>query len=370
MLLKDIPSDGGLLLDGLTIQSAVRILSLASHDFRRVYPPPLDLRVGKWDYELNDAFRVGMDISALAQVVQSLIIGDRIYIDDQRLPSSIKLASGPDHVDLQQGVSLLAPHVVPLRLAARERLDTLRVAALGLKTLLKDDALKTYINLIAHSGVDAAFLDISDAYFKTGLSDPVFSAPEWRYTGGDMLEFIKGYSPSGADAGDSVAAWKAVLRRKTRSGLVLRRMVRRAYQARRIADLMNSSPAQHVLHDLPIGTHDTPGAARDVLRHVLATLFNVRLAEVAGLTYAPHILRSHFAAFAAAIRTVDRPSAIHHILRLVDQSRQRTTRVVRDFYGENSIELRVPLFLAMVLQDANNAKDIIPVALGPVQARL
>ena len=73
---------GAVLLDNLTLQSAFRSLvavdgALPSDEL------PYDhiSRSDKWDYEANSNFRSAIDLVCLAQLLQAIVINERIVID-------------------------------------------------------------------------------------------------------------------------------------------------------------------------------------------------------------------------------------------------------------------------------------------------
>jgi hypothetical protein len=77
---KNPQPSSSVIMDGLTLASAARVLE-ESAPYDKRYHPQFGLRNDKCDYELNAAFPSGFDIAALAEFVQVVVTNENIYYD-------------------------------------------------------------------------------------------------------------------------------------------------------------------------------------------------------------------------------------------------------------------------------------------------
>src|ERR1700728_2860588 len=77
VILDRVPPAGAVMIDSLTLQSALRILG---EEGAVQAPEESKFRGDKWDYDLNLALRVAIDIECLAQLVHAIVFHGEIEI--------------------------------------------------------------------------------------------------------------------------------------------------------------------------------------------------------------------------------------------------------------------------------------------------
>ena len=364
-----VPRLGAVILDSLTLQSALRILGA---DGAVQAPAARRFRNDKWDYDLNFALRVAMDVECLAQLVHAIVMHEEISIS----PGFVHRAGG--HVIMRNGYGRFVPPstgeglgevVTPLTYPESLHRQILLRAGERAVIISRIPEFRRYLKALSSGGLEGVILDISNGYFDTGYSDPSALASFELEEENDReaiyfdlaLDEMKQATAllKQAEAATDLAETQT-LQTEAQAHLI----IGQRYQ--RLAEAMQSiDERDHALVEAPIPSpsyeYDKMGAAYDVVRNAAAALYFQDLAQLANAPYLPHALRAPLVTF-----DPDGPSSADLEQRVVGHLRalrRRRADAITAMIGDPGFDLEIPLVLARVLRDARGPAEVIPRAL-------
>jgi hypothetical protein len=340
---------GSVLLDNLTLQSAFRALS-APHDGLPVVDRPRGhaYRGDKWNYALNGDFRVAIDIACLAQLLQAIVLNERIALDpDFMFRWGAGVSRPPDRdaaITLPDEARGLEEIIVPLAYDDDLHRAMLTESSGEALAYTATAAFRDYLGLLSHSGVEGAILDITNGYFSTGYSDPS-ALPIFTFnTDAADPAYFKLASEASADEDNSAAI--------------------RLYSF--LNNLRDATPDDHAListHYAPSDVYDKVSAASDVIKHAAAAGYFQRLAALADASYMPHPLRSSFVLFEQVCRESPDSALRQRVIVLAESIHAGRVASLSDRFGLALGDVPVPFVLAAALQSARSPADILQRAL-------
>ncbi|MFC6085290.1 hypothetical protein [Sphaerisporangium aureirubrum] len=348
------PRLGAVVLDGLTLQSALRLLGEAGGaEGLVVAPRRSEFNSDKWDYDLNHALRVAIDVECLAQLVHAIVMHDEIGIS----PGFVHRDG--DQAVLRNGYGGFVPAGVGLGevvtpLAYSERLHRRMLLRAGQRAveISRTPEFRGHLGALAAGGMTGVILDISNGYFETGYSDPSLLA-SFELEEENEREAI--YVDLALDE----------MRRVVRRPVAAREHMEASRAFMELAEAMRSiDRGDHALVEAPIPSgygYDKMSAAYDVVRNTAAGLYYQYVAELAEAPYLPHAIRTPLVAFdpggpfAADVEG--------RVVGEVSAARRRRADAVAAVVGDPGFDLEVPLVLARVLRDARTPAEVIPRAL-------
>lgn len=361
------PALGGVVLDNLTVQSALRVLG---NDELIQDPHAVRRRADKWDYRLNHALRVAIDVECLAQLVHAIVLHEEIGVS----PGFARGLAGQAGSPLADGQAGLAEVVTIMACPEGLQREFLASSAEQALAISRLPDFRRYLMALSSGGFEGVILDISNGYFETGYSDPSALA------GFELPPKNASYYPESADtfyfklAHDELRQADHLLERaETATGRVNLKALRADQQARGqmarrffdIAERMRSiDHRDHPLVESPIPRgydHEKMTAAYDLVRNLSAALYFQYLADVSGTPYLPHPLRAPLAAFDPERSAI--PDVEQRVLAHVQALRRNRVSAITDTIGSGGFDLNVPLVLARVLRDARAPHEVIPRAL-------
>ena len=363
-------SAGAVLLDGLTLDGAERLLHAAeTEDFSSYRVHSLgELRSGKCDYGAYGGFRLGLDVVSLAQLVQTIVTADYIAYDEVIKPEL--------HLDSEfhgAGIGVLSPIqriLKPLRLTLISRISLLTEAADSVATYLSNRAYERFLNLLVGSGLDGAFIQLSSSHFRTGLSDPLFDKALLgsAHAPFSILNDIEAVAATLAGDGFSNQHKQASAQLKDLSAKLTHY---NAYQRSVIELLATSTTSQllrHVENISPAVDLEFRRTGEDIVKHALAARFYSLLSDSIPLPYLPHPLRSSLNAFELLIESDNAPVP-QKLIELMQEQRNRRVNSVRPLISSRSVNLNIPFFLALVMKEAASSDEILQAAMEIRESR-
>jgi hypothetical protein len=164
-----VPPVGAVMIDSLTLQSALRILG---EEGAVQAPEESEFRRGKWDYDLNFALRVAIDIECLAQLVHAIVFHEEIEIAPGfRNDYSARMRSGygafASSVRREGLDGVVVPLTFPKELCRQIFLNSSERAV----EISHFPKFHHYLKTLSSEGLEGVVLDISNRYFGTGYSD-------------------------------------------------------------------------------------------------------------------------------------------------------------------------------------------------------
>lgn len=337
---KELPL-GGVILDSLTLQSTLRILG--ENDAVQA-PLASRYRRRKWDYNLNFALRVAIDVECLAQLVHAIVMHEEIGIS----PGFVH--QGVDKVIMRSGYGRSVPRAageglgdVVTLLAFPERLHRQILLMAGERAIeiSRTPEFRRYLEALSSGGLEGVILDISNGYFDTGYSDPSTLA---------SFEL--------QEENDQEAIYYDLALDEMKQGhMAIGQRFRRLAQGMRSIDYED-----HALVKMPFGHGaEKRAAAYDVVRNTAAALYYQYLAQLVNAPYLPHALREPLATFdpdGASPADIEGRVVAH-----LQALRRHRAEAITAMIGGSGFDLQVPLVLAKVLQDAREPAEVIPRAL-------
>lgn len=363
--LKDIRGNyfGSIFLDNLTLTCALQVIdqrdtiSLKDQyvNFQRSledYPSLEEEKISrrdKWDYDLNNAFRFAVDIHSLAQMIEAIVLFDKVFVDSSYVNSwSVKegqFENQQEHFPLP--ITALNNQVMPVRLHPIERLTLLHNAVDGIKEDVRSGILPYFLALLSQTSTESVFLHMSHGYFRTGYSDQALFP--------DMLKFT---SAAFADLPRFSTGIDVISNLKL-PGLI--DSLRRKFDS-----LINSQDNDFALRETEFyrgDSHDKLTASEDILRSAVAAYFYEDIAASCGLGYLPHLMRSYFLVFNQITKQRGVGSTASSIVNCLQEFRKAEVRTIDSFYQGTIIDVSLPFVLSLVLEKASKPSDILPIAL-------
>jgi hypothetical protein len=405
---------GTILLDGLTLRSANRLLSNVVNHTVSTYSdhPEKDTYKRKCDYELNAAFRFGLDFACLAQFVQTVVTSDRIAYDPQNVPYPF-LAGRLSPKASRAMKSILIPTTVrPV-----QRMALMKEATSATKRHLTTNAMAPFLKLLAETGVEGAFFQMSSGYFGTGFCDPEIadfgpfsSNAGWVARLRDILlaridariakneEYVARFKKlteqsdrlwgslthleKALEAPDLPAVQRVVNDMSLDSGFLdeLSRVASYFDEERRsgrhyelleecktadrlllnVNQVLSSRMSDKLLYGLGVSVRrDVFDAGPDVVRHALATQYYSLLSDFVGIPYSAHPLRSHLHSSYLLAQSGSPHLLMPRIADLLDESRTRRLTAVRPLLDGQLVTMRLPFVLAMALKQSDSPRDLL-----------
>jgi hypothetical protein len=329
-----------ILLDSMTIQGAVRLLTPTDRFPPYRWTDAEHRRGDKWNYPLNTGFRIACDLACLSQLVQSIILHDHVLVEsshsDIRLDSGYAEAYGaPLPIDRLQGL------ITPFKVSYSDRIDHMAHAAMQVLRYAESDAFRNYLSLLSTASLEAIFIHISHGYFETGYSDrALFPRDE-----------IVGPTKGMGVIADGPEEQSAELEEKQSKY--------RQYESL-LTDMTDND--NHPLARTPYSREDVSDkafAAADVLRNAHAAYYYQSIADTEGVGYLAHPLRSSFVAFDIMATEHGLQFVGERMTEFLRESRVAATEPINKFLGKEIIHGEVPFFLAMILRDVTGPDDIL-----------
>ncbi|OXM61931.1 hypothetical protein [Amycolatopsis vastitatis] len=346
-----------IVLDNMTLQGAGRALSPDG-------PGPWDSwsahhRVlGKNDYSAADDLRRVADVLALAQLVQAIVLHDRIGVGPYGIPTWANESGGEPEVPAGlDGVSGLLTLLADGYDHAGLAIETLRYA----QDLACTDAFRGYVRALEEHHAVGAYLEISNGYYCTGFSDDLLCCDTVHQ---GIYEIVAGEPDEGH------VLYRILARLARRHGpRQTGRLLKQLSEAARHEGWMPVKK-DFAVHPFDLtrvagkDVHDKAVAGIDLIRNIAAACYYDRLAACVDAAYAPHPLRAPFVEYRApagldpdaVVRRMDERRAEH-----VDEARRRIDGAFPG--GGRVAEVRLPLFLAAVLAESADPEDVLPRAL-------
>jgi hypothetical protein len=363
----DHPALGGVVLDNLTVQSAFRVLG---NDELIQVPHAARRRADKWDYDLNLALRVAIDVECLAQLVHAIVLHEEIGVSPGFARGAAGQAGGQPAIGeggLGEVVKIMAcPLDVQREFLARSAEQALAISRLP--------DFRRYLKALSSGGFEGVILDISNGYFETGYSDPSALA------GFELQRKNASIFPESADSfyfklAEDELRQAAGLARRARLATepaelnaLLAAQQARAGMAGRLSgvgeQMRSIDYRDHPLAESPIPRgydHEKMTAAYDLVRNLAAALYFQYLADLSASPYMPHPLRAPLAAFDPERTAI--PDVEQRILAHVQALRRNRISAITDTIGPGGFDLNVPLVLARILRDSRAPHEVIPRAL-------
>jgi hypothetical protein len=344
---------GSVLIDNLTLSCATRLVVQTEKGSIPSYPKQGREKAShsKWNYKLNNGFRLGVDFACLAQVVQAIILYEKIIVDTSHLDrwGTIRTENSDTIIGEPPEIAGLIDCLIPLKLSFEERIYYFSLAVSKSLDYSKTDAFKDFMLLLSTSAVEDIFIHISHGYFETGYSDSLLFPRKEDHE--DITTHIRNALKKPDE-----------LERYYRNSMFIEKI---EFVWNFLSNL-NQYNDDHVLEKTfydPGDGHDKGFAGNDVLRNAMAAYYFQYLSELGGFPYLPHPLRSHFIAFDIIASKIGLPSTEEHIMKLLESHRSTKANLVNSFYGQEVVHTKIPFFLSMVLHQADNPRDIFDIAI-------
>jgi hypothetical protein len=349
------------LMDNMTLQGALRILSLPARDATFTTYPRTDdeLHSLKWDYDLNDGFRVATDLACLGQLVQCLILHDKIFVDgsgtstwaDQR----IMLSGDPGTKRPTDD------YILPLRPSSSEARTAFEKALSNVNSWSDSTEFADYLGLLATCRIEAAVFEISNGYFQTGFSDPVLFAGEQRHSRINMR------ISDGSDGSQLLPLFLDEMPYRLLDDVLASLFDKRSKAFRRNAGERRRRVARgrHPWAKAGLGPGDVDEKLRayeSLIRHAVATCYYGELSNRAGIPYLPHPLRSRIAEFEAATHRGGARSLAAEITKALELARAERSHLANIRLGSHAVQVHLPMFLSRAIKDAGRPEDILDAA--------
>jgi hypothetical protein len=349
------------LMDNMTLQGALRILNLPSRAADlTTYPRTNDEALTpKWDYDLNDGFRVATDLACLGQLVQCLILHESIFVDGSRSSTWTNMRATPGPID---------NHVLPLRPFGWEIRAAFEKAVAQVNSWVDSAEFADYLGLLAAGRIEAAVFEVSNGYFQTGLSDPVLFAGEQRHGRSDI------WGP-----GESIPSELLPLFRDETPYRLLddvltsvlskhsRAFHKQASERRRRAVRGRHPWAKVGFH--PADVDEKFRASESLVRHAVATCYYNELSKRTSMPYLPHPLRSRIAEFESAAQRGGLAHIAGEITKALETARAERSQLANLRLGSDVVQVHVPMFLSRAIKDAGRPADILAAAIDIRQSR-
>lgn len=346
-----------IVLDNMTLQGATRALSTVEPDLRDSWSAH-HRAVGKKDYHAEDELRRVADVLALAQLVQAIVLHDRIAVGPYGIRAWGKdTGRAPEVPDELDGVSGLLTVLTDEYDHIGLIIETRQYA----QDLARTEAFRDYIRALEKHHAIGAYLRISDGYFCTGFSDDLLCGDAAHR---DILELVA----DGQEEGDAERLVNRIYARLARwhSPERTRRLMDRLFEVAGHEHRMQSKK-DFAVHPFDLArlapgeVHGRAIAGIDLIRNVAAARYYDRLSACAGAAYAPHPLRTPFAEYRAPAG-LDPESVIRRMDdRRTEHIAQARQQIAGTFLGGTRVaEVRLPLFLAAVLAESADPEDILP----------
>lgn len=350
-----VPPIGAVMLDSLTLQSALRILG---EEGAVQAPEASKFRRDKWDYDLNFTLRVAIDIECLAQLVHAIVFHSEIDISPGFMndyPSKMRSGYGSFASSVHRGA--LDEVVVPLEFPedlCREAFLNSSERAVKISRLPE---FRHYLKALSSEGLSGLVLDISNRYFETGYSDasalPSFELAERNKDGEIYVDF-------------AIQIRKLQDRALKFTRAVVDRVAQLDREVERLVQLdkeIRSNNPDHVLIELATLSDgaERMTTAPDLIRNTAAGLYFQDMAQLVNVPYMPHALRTPLVAFDSdSYAAVDLERAVVRHLQALRRSRVEAITAIT---GDLGFDLEVPLVLAKILQSARGPDEVLPRAL-------
>jgi hypothetical protein len=350
------------------VQSALRVLG---NDELIQVPPAARRRSDKWDYDLNRALRVAIDIECLAQLVHAIVLHEEIAVS----PGLAGGASWQPGDGARYGADGLTDVIKVIACEESRQRELLVSSAEQALEASRLADFRHYLRALSSGGLEGVVLDISNGYFETGYSDS-----------SSLAAFELEKSDDGfRDADDAGAFYFRIAEEElTKSRLLVHKIkdapdwgaseallaesdarLKLAWRFSSVGSQLRSiDHRDHALVEsrIPRGYgHEKMTAAYDVVRNLAAALYFQYLADLSGTPYLPHALRAPLAVFDPD-RTAA-PNLEDRVVAHVQALRRERISAIADTIGPGGFDLEVPLVLARVLRDARSPAEVIPRAL-------
>jgi hypothetical protein len=355
-----------IIIDNLTMSSAMRLTAFdKTKEITKLYPlqEVEKMRGNKWNYDLNLSFRFAVDLACLAQLVQALILFDNIFVDVSHLDrwGKIRIKNGKVVLDTTE-TSGLNHVVMPFSLKRKERLDFWNFAYQSAISYQNSEAFKRFIQLLSISSVEAAYIHMSHNYFETGFSDRLL-VPATEFVDEEFVSVNREIDILHKSLErQSINPDRHTISSLRRDTDLIGNSIELLQLDRAIRDLDETPNLMGTTaHGVGDG-HDKHNAGIDILRNTIAANFYKQLSEYSGLPYFPHPLRSPLIAFEIVAAKIGLPKTLEKIMSIIESNRLRKAQYVNEFFKKEIIQLRVPFFLALVMQKAKSPREIFKMA--------
>ena len=366
---------GSVVLDNLTLQSAFRALSIPKNGNLSLEVPEAHHRCGaaqKWNYELNADFRLAIDVACLGQLLQAILLNERIAVDPgfmsrwgahaQPINAARARVVLPDIAKQIEGV------IVPLRYEDSVHCERLAGASVEALNYSRMPEFREYLRELSLHGVDGAFIEITNGYFRTGYSDPS-SLPSFNLGDGrdDPFALLATRDKAGYSA-RRLSALESVIRKVLDSPTARDLSIRRLF-VEFVTALEGVSSDIHALARTSFArsyAHDKKTGSADIVKHMCAALYTQELANGVNASYMPHVLRNCFIRFgvvSAVPRRSDLPAPASDLrLDFMKTAEDFHQKQVKDWSDRRRIQVadvNIPFALASVLQVCDDPAVIL-----------
>jgi hypothetical protein len=367
---------GSIVLDNLTLQSAFRALSIPKNGRLPVETPELHIhhgRMGKWNYEINNDFRLSIDLACLGQLLQAILINENIAVDPKFMfrwgAHPQRVSPWKSKVVLPEIAKALEAVIVPLQHKESLHRERLLQAASEALRYASGNEFREYLHYLALHGVDGAVIEITNGYFGTGYCDPS-SLSIFNLDDGQKDPFYRlawGYEPP--DSGGRLSEFAGTIRN------IMELSIGRNFAIRKfftdfLTQLEGASPSDHALARTPYaptyGYEKAHGSA-GITKHVAAALYTQKLASDVKASYMPHPLRNSFVLFDTATAalpgsdpvTRSAPDLRLRCIRMAEAIHRGRVAELADTLGLVAEDVNVPFALASVLRASDDPAVIL-----------
>lgn len=350
-------SYGSVFIDNLTVACALHAIKrsepwLGSGDNWWSSDKSKTLQGRKWNYAKNDAFRFAVDLYSLAQLVEAIVLFDKIFVDYSfiRKWKYVDVNRKKREVDLLDVVSSLHSLVVPVELTSNERTILLLQSNDCLRKFAEDGNLQLYMELLSLSSIESSFLHLTNGYFGTGYADNFYSQNLLR------------------DLETQVMAWELrhLLNKEKKGNIHISRIKKGFRKALYDIDPIIKLPSQNLLDKTlypSLDRYEKEAATLGVAQNALAAYFYENMASSCGVSYLPHIIRSNFVLHSQVASLRGNNSTSESILHCLEEFRHLEIRSINSFYEGTMIDMDIPFILAMILKNVSKPTDILTAAL-------
>jgi hypothetical protein len=328
---------------------------------RRLYPDGRGQDApGKCDYRSNDAFRLVIDIYSLAQLIEAIVLFDKVYVDASFVGrwGLVKKRPNSKELELPAIAAPLDKVIVPVSTSQYERLKLLANAENRTSRYVADEGFSEFLRILSVTQSENLFIQISNGYFRTGYSDPL------------LFPYIDDFmSPSHFDLEVSIVS------------RVCKQLEKRP-NTDKIRDFLNFVRAIEKSGDFAVSLHQNPESffvlrktgydprqyyekltgSVDIIRNAVAAYFYQALAQNNGFPYFPHLMRSPFIIYDQIASSNLVSSVAKHAIDCVEECRRKRVDPINKFYRGAIIDFEIPLILAMVLEQVDKPDEILKAA--------
>ncbi|WP_203816755.1 hypothetical protein [Paractinoplanes ferrugineus] len=335
-------------MDNMTMHGALRMLRTERNEYPSYYPPHAsrDLRAS------YDSIRIAVDISCLAQLVQSLVLHENIIVDQAWSQSWQYHADYKEksHLAMRDLRGVTLECALPLNV----RTSTMLSATDALDRIVASEGFTNYVTALLESSIDGAYIKMTDEYHKLGFADPTIFDPG---------ETVPPLTPDEIGAWESYHSGRKVdpSTEKVALFVELEKLEQSLMRVREIGwererSLVSSAFGRAMMNRAP-GQWNV--AIYPLLKNIHAAIYYQRLADSMDIAYLPHPLRTAFVAYDSMNDGFSLAYVGERFAEDLANIRARKVEALNRLLGQHTVAVRIPLFLATVLERAQGPSNII-----------